>query len=67
MKDAEGRNLTIDGNVTMASLNNLNYNLNIQSDRFLAYQGPPDNLPGQDNRVLITSDIDVSATEIFQQ
>lgn len=59
VKDAENRNLAINGDISLADLNNLSYNLNIQSQKFLAYQGPPDKLPGQDNKVIITSNIQI--------
>lgn len=60
VKDADGHNLIIDGNIGLADMKNLRYNMKIQSNRFLAYQGNPDNLPGQDNKVVITSDINVT-------
>lgn len=60
IKDADGSPVTISGRIDLASLRNYRYNLNIKSDKFLAYQGPPDNLPGQDNKIILTSDIKVT-------
>jgi hypothetical protein len=59
VKDAENKSLTLNGNISLADLNNLSYNLTIQSQKFLAYQGPADKLPGQDNKVIISSNIQV--------
>lgn len=67
INDANGRDLVINGKVEMANLKSLNYDLNITSDRFLAYQGPPDNLPGQDNKVIVTSKINVKGENNIPQ
>lgn len=60
IRDADGSNLNINGKVELPDLKNLQYNLRIKSDEFLAYQGPKDNLPGQDNKVIISTDTEIT-------
>lgn len=59
IKDDDGSSLSINGIVALADLKNLSYDLTINSEDFLAYQGPADNLPGQENKVSLTSDIQI--------
>jgi autotransporter translocation and assembly factor TamB len=60
VKDVDGHTLSIHGNIGLADMKNLRYDMRIQSDKFLAYKGNPGNLPGQDNKVVVTSDINVT-------
>lgn len=60
LKDSDGDPMEINGQIALAELQTLNYNLDIRTEDFLAYQGPEDNLPGQENRVIVTSDIKFS-------
>ncbi len=63
IKDNDGDPMEIRGKIALANLKKLNYNLDIITEEFLAYQGPPDNLPGQDNRLILTSNIKLTGED----
>jgi hypothetical protein len=60
INDVDGSELNINGKVELVDLKNLRYDLRVKSDEFLAYQGPQNNLPGKDNKVIITTDLEVT-------
>ncbi len=63
IKDDDGDPMEINGRVALANLKQLQYNLNVNTQEFLAYQGPPDNLPGQDNKLIVTSNIKLTGED----
>ncbi|HEX3007285.1 MAG TPA: translocation/assembly module TamB domain-containing protein, partial [Bacteroidales bacterium] len=67
IKDADGSSMVLNGRVALENLKNLQYNLDINSKEFLAYQGPPNSIPGQDNKVIITSGIKVTGQNNIPQ
>jgi hypothetical protein len=57
VEDAEGNPLVLNGDVSFANFKEIKSNLQITSSTFLAYQGTQSTRPGEENRVVITSDM----------
>jgi hypothetical protein len=63
IKDEDGDPMEINGKVALANLKKLQYNVSVNTEEFLVYQGSPDNLPGQDNKVIISSNIKLTGED----
>ncbi|HEX2936058.1 MAG TPA: translocation/assembly module TamB domain-containing protein [Bacteroidales bacterium] len=60
VQDANGDPLVLNGDVSFANFKNIRSNLKLTTQRFLAYQGSQSNIPGEENRVILTSNIDLN-------
>ncbi|HEX2937198.1 MAG TPA: translocation/assembly module TamB domain-containing protein, partial [Bacteroidales bacterium] len=60
IEDADGNPLAINGDIAFADFKNIQTRLKLTSEQFLAYQGSQSNIPGEENRLIISSNMDIS-------
>lgn len=60
VQDADGDPMVLNGDVSFANFRDIRTNLKLTTERFLAYQGSQSNIPGEENRVILTSNIDLN-------
>lgn len=61
VNDESGNPLAVNGDVSFVN-KEIKSNLQITSKSFLAYKGNPGSMPGEDNRVIVTSDMQLATT-----
>jgi hypothetical protein len=59
VEDADGNPLVINGEVLFSNLKNIRTDLNLTTNGFLAYQGNQSGIPGEENRVILTSNMQI--------
>lgn len=60
VEDVNGDPLVLNGDVSFTNFKDIRTSLKLTTNRFLAYQGSQSNIPGEANRVILTSNIDLN-------